>query len=897
MFKSLRYRLLIWFIFSTILIAVLSFLLFHVHKSNKTEHWLAVEKLEFLKYQFLKDQKKIADFVASDIHDNSFYISGESPNLNEHYKLINSIDSCFVDFFSGKNKYYPGLDESLHHIRNTYTAHSMLLDSLVYNLYKRGYDNFGLMGEISGSIFKIENSGILSQKIIRDLQLAGNSYFLKSDSLRLNKIRVLCNSTIAGVVRNRNYTQIQKAELINWLKTYRDTFIRIAALDRKLGTSESFGFKQSINELGDELEKLINLSISDAKVSFDIYVTRLNLIFGFGAFLLIALAFVISVYTSRYLVQNLEQLTHYISELTRSNFRPKINLDLKHSTREIRQIYIEFRNMIAELKIKERQRDLALKVSQENQQRYQELTDLLPQGIYETDRMGNLTYVNQAWYKTFGYSPEDINKGINIVEILNTDPSSGIFGFSKEENNDYLATRKDGSKFPATVYSDVIRKGINIVGRRGIIIDSTLRNRYIDSLRKEAVKAINSDQHKSSFLANMSHEIRTPMNSIIGFANMLSSKEIQPEQKDEFIHHIQSSSEMLLDLIDDIIDIAKIEAGRLNIRKTTAKPINLIHDLKVKFEGYKNRLEKENLAIELDLPENELPFRTDEFRLRQILSNLISNAIKFTEEGKVIIGLKIKSPQFLGFYVADTGIGMSREELTNVFDRFKRSEISEEKKISGTGLGLTISKNLVEMLGGKMWVESEPGEGSRFSFEIPYLREDKLDEIHKPEPEVKNYDWSDKTILIAEDDRQGYKLLEEGLKSSGARLIHAVNGKEAIEAVHFHNSIDIILMDMQMPVLTGLEAVVRIKEERSNLPVIAQTAFAMEGDREICLAGGCDDYITKPINMPGLLAKISQFIDKPSGNQSIGKKEDPVISKTLIEKKNIRSHNNNSIDS
>ncbi len=884
MIKSLRYRLLIWFIFSTVLIAGLSFLLSHAHKSNKTAHWAAIEKLEFLRYQFLKGQKEINNFVANDLDQESFYISGESQSLSKHYALITQTDSCFIDLFSENIKYYPGLRESALRIRNTYTEYSMHLDSLVYNAYKRGCKSFGLIGEINQSILNLEQTKAISKNTLLELQLQAKSYLLDKDSASIHHIKNLCNRQITTVLMSPGISRSQKIEIVNWLKLYRNNFQKILELDRKLGFTGEKGIKQEIEALSSDLDNGINQTIIRAKSSYAVYVARLNLIFGLAIFTLVALAFVLSIYTSRYLVHNLEKLTEYISTLVQSHFKTRLQLNLRHSTKEIRQIFIEFRKLAIEISMKEKQRDVALKVAQENQQRYRELADLLPQSIYETDRVGNLTYVNQAWFREFGYSADDIDRGLNLAEILDHKPVDGLANYSKIEQNDFIAERHDGSVFPATVYSDAIKNGLKIIGHRGIIIDSTLRNKYVESLKKEAVKAMASDNHKSSFLANMSHEIRTPMNSIIGFSNMLSSKEIPEEQKKEFIHHIQSSSEMLLGLVDDIIDIAKIEAGQLNIHKAPCKPQYLIQQLQSNFEAFKTRLEKEFLQLTIDIPEDEIAFRTDEFRLKQILSNLISNAIKFTEQGSVEIGMRLKNPQTLQFYVKDTGIGMPREELTTIFERFKRAKLSEEKKISGTGLGLAISKNLVELLGGEMWVESEPNIGSCFTFELPYLRVN--EEINLPVVDkMKKYNWSGKTILIAEDDKNGLALLNQALLSTNAKIIRASTGKEAVEALSFHERTDLILMDLQMPVMNGLEATIEIKEKYPLLPIIAQTAFAMEGDREKYLSAGFDDYITKPIDVPDLLAKISQFFDKSNSKpvqteqKSKAENDQTVISK------------------
>ncbi|MBN2485305.1 MAG: response regulator [Bacteroidales bacterium] len=861
MFNSLRYRLLLWFVLSTFMVSGLLFLLFYAHKSIKTNQLSVVENLQYFRYQLLKDQNEVSNFLSGDIYSESFYISGESEYLNAHYRLLSNIDSCFVNIASNNKRYYQQLKERLGLVRNAYTNYCTLLDSLVYSQYRRGFRNYGLEGKLKSCRSYLEKELGPDFSPLVQLKLTEKEYLLANDSSLLPLVGQICTdiqNQINDYPENINFV---KQGLINTVVLYYAAFSDIVELDLKIGKHAPNGYSRQLNEAAEELEGSINQALQLANSHLVTYTTRLNLIFALTAFVLIALAFFMSIYTSRYLVYNLEQLNQYIASLSRNGFNKKALFDIRHSTIEIRQIYKAFRNMLAELSLREKQRNYALRVAEENQQRYQELCDMLPQCIYETDRLGNLTYVNEAWYKTFGYNKNDIANGLNILEIINTNPSGTIFGFSKVENNDFTARRNDGSTFPATVYSDVIRKGVRVIGRRGIIIDTSLRNKYIESLKNETIRAIASDKQKSSFLANMSHEIRTPMNSIIGFSNMLSSKDIPDELKKEFIQHIQTSSEMLLNLIDDIIDIAKIEAGQLKINKTECVPAKIIESLAVNFEAYKNRMEKEALEIKLKIPQETIAIRTDEFRLKQILSNLISNAVKFTEEGCIEIGFSIKPARTVEFYVKDTGIGMSKEDVKSVFDRFTRTKLSEEKKISGTGLGLAITKNLVELLGGQMWVTSEPGKGSCFSFEIPYIKvAETVNREENTEPETA-YDWTGKTIIIAEDNDTNFIYLFHIIEPTKAQIIRASNGKEALEAVQFYPSVDLILMDLQMPLLNGIETTIRLKESYPKIPVIAQTAFAMEGDRERCLSAGADDYIAKPIDSRKLLLKMAQFIN------------------------------------
>ncbi len=399
-------------------------------------------------------------------------------------------------------------------------------------------------------------------------------------------------------------------------------------------------------------------------------------------------------------------------------------------------------------------------------------------------------------------------------------------------------------------------------GRRGIIIDITERNQYIEALKRERTKALASNQHKSFFLANMSHEIRTPMNSIIGFSNLLTSNEVPDDQKKEFINYIQSSGELLLNLIDDIIDISKIEAGEIKIKKKECNLQEILNELRITFEDYKNKSAKGHLDLRLHTPDNSnLVIKTDPMRLRQVLVNLIGNAIKFTDEGFIEFGYNIDNERKLEFYVKDTGIGLSRSELDIIFERFKRTKITEQRDISGTGLGLAISKNLVKMLGGEMWVDSIEGKGTTFYFTIPLLRVGGTDEKTYWQEEVQEeYLWNNKTILVTEDDENSYRFVNEILKNTGARVLWAKNGKQAEEMVKKYPEIDLVLMDVLLPEQDGYETTRHIKISFPDVPVIAQTAFAMEGDKEKSILAGCDDYITKPLNVKNLLAKVNQFI-------------------------------------
>ena len=380
-------------------------------------------------------------------------------------------------------------------------------------------------------------------------------------------------------------------------------------------------------------------------------------------------------------------------------------------------------------------------------------------------------------------------------------------------------------------------------------------------------KAEESDMLKSSFLANVSHEIRTPMNAIVGFTELLLLDEYDEEEKKEFKENIIFNSDALLRLIDDILDISKIEANQLSIKYEAHNLRTILEELRLNFKRQKDIYGKAELDIYLETPFKDKDFflSTDKVRLNQILSNLVSNAIKFTETGYIKIGVKLvnKGPKVdaLMFFVEDTGIGISDEALRYVFDRFRKADIDSPKLFRGAGLGLYIVKSLVERFNGQIWVESNVGKGTSFYFQIPY--------ISTNEKSVDNYeivntegtpDFSGKTLLVAEDEDSSYYLIENLLRRTKANVIRAYNGNEVIQKLDLFDKVDLILMDMQMPGMNGMEATSIIKREYPKIKIIAQTAYALSEQREKILSSGCDDIINKPFKTNEFMAVVARHM-------------------------------------
>ncbi|MCK9270918.1 MAG: ATP-binding protein [Bacteroidales bacterium] len=385
----------------------------------------------------------------------------------------------------------------------------------------------------------------------------------------------------------------------------------------------------------------------------------------------------------------------------------------------------------------------------------------------------------------------------------------------------------------------------------------TQRNIELIAAKEQAER---SDNFKSLFLANMSHEIRTPMNGILGFAELIRGAD-DPTEIAENVDVIITNGKHLLDLINDIVDISKIEAGLMELKKRTFDLNGLMRELHVFFENDPMVLRK-NLEIRmcLDLPDG-VRITADRMRLKQVLDNLLKNACKFTRQGHVEFGYRYQN-DILVFSVKDTGVGIAEEEKEMIFQRFMQVATNITPNEEGSGLGLTISKAIVNAMGGDMWMESTLGEGSTFYFNLPIEPSESIS-LHTDfqHTTLMESNWSDKTILVAEDVATNYLLVKKSLRKTDVQLVWAKTGLEAVEAVQNNPAIDLVLMDIRMPVMNGLDATRKIKELRPNLPIIAQTAYAMDGDRENSIEAGCDDYISKPINLKLFIELIAKYLD------------------------------------
>lgn len=482
-----------------------------------------------------------------------------------------------------------------------------------------------------------------------------------------------------------------------------------------------------------------------------------------------------------------------------------------------------------------------------------------------TDVSGNLVYVNPGFTRITGYdqdevigqNPRFLKSGKQDNEFYKIMWDTILTG--KTWEGELINKRKNGEtyweKAIISPITDVSGKITHFVGVKEEITELKL---LIEELVKAKEKAEESSRLKSAFLANISHEIRTPLNGILGFSELLRNPVINAEEKETFLRLLKESGERMLSTINQIIEVSKIETGTVTV---DSEHITLEESINYFYNFFKQEAEKKGLKFTLinNLPPGLL-IRTDKYKFESVLQNLLRNAIRFTESGSVEFRVETGNKEIV-FTVIDTGPGIPAAMHEKIFERFVQADTSYSRPYEGAGLGLSIAKAYAEMLGGSIRLKSEEGTGSTFSFQLPIYQnikqEDHIKTIKQQEsgPVVPG-----KTILVAEDDELNYSYIETLLKKNGYTVLRAANGLEAINLCSGKTEIDLVLMDIKMPLMDGHEATRKIRAVKPRLPIIAQTAFAHDADRLKALENGCNDYISKPFTMNMLLSKISSLL-------------------------------------
>ncbi len=499
----------------------------------------------------------------------------------------------------------------------------------------------------------------------------------------------------------------------------------------------------------------------------------------------------------------------------------------------------------------------------ESEKNFRLLFEESPLGIYFADPQGNILDGNKALLKILGSPSIEATKRINVInfpllrkvgydskfkECVRTGKTIKfeVFYESKWSKKVYISSYLIPLKNEKGEVYKVYTLMENNTKRKQAENEILLQN---EVLTEAIAKAEESERLKNEFLQNLSHEIRTPMNGIIGFSELLSTPNVPREKFNHFIEIIKNSSYQLLKIIDDLLEISVLGVEQVKIHESEVNINDLLLDLFTVFD-FKAKENKTPLYLRCPLNNEESTIYTDEAILRKIISKLIENSIKYTFEGNIEIGYFL-SDNKLNIYVKDTGVGIKQDKLVSIFNKFSQEEKKISEKTGGLGLGLSIAKENIALLGGDIHVESEKGKGSIFTITIDYKPVFKKSKVMKDK----------RILLIAEDEEVNYLFLDIILKNilKNQTILHAKNGKEAIEMCNNNSDINLVMMDLKMPIVDGYEATKEIKKVRPNLTIIAQTAYSTPDDRKKALDVGCDDFLSKPIKKEDLLTVLKKY--------------------------------------
>ncbi|MDP4208785.1 MAG: PAS domain S-box protein [Bacteroidota bacterium] len=590
-------------------------------------------------------------------------------------------------------------------------------------------------------------------------------------------------------------------------------------------------------------------------------------------------------------IQNIVELKHAI-------------LETEHVTKDGKIIPVEVSTQIAQFKNKRIFHSIARDITDRNraaealklsEDKFRKAFLINPDAI-TINRLADGTYVsiNNGFTQIFEYSEDEVlgktSREINMwhnysdraLFVQGVQSKGSIKNFEAKFNSksgkiiDGLVFSSiielDGSPHILTITRDITDRKQAEIGLIEKAEEIEAQNEEYQQLNEELVqtneelqeakeRAEQSDQLKTAFLQNMSHEIRTPMNAIMGFSDLLVKQYNNRAKLERFSQIINQRCADLLDIINGILDVAKIESGQLPVNIEECKLEPLFFEISLFFKEFQKRQNKDhiNFNAQLNCGAYGTVIRADKVKIKQILINLISNAFKFTDNGNIEAGCKLDDNQKLVFYVSDTGIGIPPDKQDFIFERFAQLESTPGRLYGGTGLGLSIVKGLIDVLGGKIWLESVPEKGTTFYFNFPYETEDYLSHEQPLSNKQGEFNFSDKTVLIVEDDKYNVDYLKEVLEETGIEIIHSFYGSEAVQ-ISKSQKLDIVLMDIRLPDIDGYSAVRMIRKYKPDLKIIAQTAYAASEDKEKAINSGCNDYISKPVKKDDLLSLISKHL-------------------------------------
>jgi len=545
--------------------------------------------------------------------------------------------------------------------------------------------------------------------------------------------------------------------------------------------------------------------------------------------------------------------------------------ELRLKTKEVESANSNLERLNKELL---KQKEKIAKELSDSEMLYSIILSAADDGIIFYDTGWSVKFANPAIYSILGF---DQNKD-ELFDILNS--KDHLHPDNSDFHNERIKAISSKGSFEAEIkvkhsngrYVVLSTKLVEVKDESGSPLGVLSVSRDITSLKQTQTqliiakeKAEEGNRLKSTFLANISHEIRTPLNSIVGFANLLNDSNASEDMRGEYINYLNQNTEKLLQVITDIIDLSKLENNEININYNPVK-LNSVLDYA---EDYTRKLIERSgkdikLKVDKGLADERDIVYTDDLWIKRVFRHLLDNAVKFTRAGRIEMESALAGSSVM-FTIRDSGIGISKENLKTIFEQFRQEESGHHRSFEGLGVGLTMARKVVENMDGYLWVESEKGKGSEFFFTIPYRPVDTSSYI-KAEKNKESFtlsqNWSGKTILVADSNIDILKYLNRVLANTGINVVHARSGMEILDIIKGKESIDLVLLDMQMPEINGVEAVSEIRKAGRNIPVVAQTSSIVEEEQDKLVNAGCNACLIKPVSQDQLLSVISGFLNK-----------------------------------
>ena len=536
---------------------------------------------------------------------------------------------------------------------------------------------------------------------------------------------------------------------------------------------------------------------------------------------------------------------------------------------KFRQTCNENNDLFEKLSVLKKQFELFEKEQTRVANYYRMLIESADDGISFYDKEGTLKFSNSAFYSVIGLNRDSYNIETAAEFIHPDDRNYHVRRLSelKEKGSfesELRLLHKDGHYVFLSTRSVIVKDECGeVIGSLTISRDITKLKQEHEELIKANLVAETSNKLKSTFLANISHEVRTPLNSVVGFSNLLLADDITREVKEQYFEHITYNSEKLLQIIGDIIDLSRLESSQIELKSEEVSVTQLVKEVIDEARQVIRRNEK-TIAVSVltQIDESNNLILSDRIWLKRVLNHLMDNAIKFTLDGSVELSYYLQNGDIV-FKIKDTGIGINKENLGRIFEEFQQEIDGHHRPFEGLGIGLTLVKEVIERMGGKILVQSEKGIGSMFTFSIPYKRSGTTGmktENHQKDQLAGNIDWSAHKCLLVDDNVDVLTYLKRILLDTGINIISASSGTEALEIISKTPDLDLILLDLQMPEINGLEVTKEIRKINSNIPVIAQTAYIFEDEKAGILQAGCDACLIKPILKDNLITVMSSFI-------------------------------------